>query len=190
MGHSGIQINKQAIRKMMRDIQREMDKHPVKVRTEAVTPEPTPLLPRVPLPGGNTFHGPVVFGNVNGPLITGDVKSGAQLAWGNTSVSQNQSSGDQIAPGFEAIAQAVVDALRHLPAMGVSEEEIEDAAAIGEEVLNEVVQAEPDRGRIRRAVAALKGYFAPIATRAVAAGAVTGSEETARAVIERLSTAF
>lgn len=74
-----------------------------------------------------------------------------------------------IAPGFEAIAQAVIDALRELPTMGVSEEGIEDAAAVGEEVLNEVVQAEPDRGKIRRAVAALKGYLAPIATGAVTA---------------------
>jgi len=31
-----------------------------------------------------------------------------------------------------------------------------------------VVQEEPDRGKIRRAVAALKGYFAPIATGAIA----------------------
>ncbi|MFE6483024.1 hypothetical protein ACFVGN_08835 [Streptomyces sp. NPDC057757] len=174
MAASGFKINKQGIRKMMQEIQREMDKHPVTAKVEADTAG-------VSFGGGNVFNGPVIYGDLNG----------AQLAWGNSTVNQTQNQErQQIAPGFEAIAQAVVDALRELPTMGVSEEDIEDAAVVGEEILNEVVQAEPSRGKVRRAVAALKGYFAPIATGAVTAGAVVGSEETARAVIERLTAAL
>ncbi len=180
MAGSGFKINRQGIRKMMNEIQREMDKHPVKARVESDT-SGLSLGSGSILGGGNIFNGPVIHGDLNN----------AQLAWGNTSVNQTQhTEGQQIAPGFEAIAQAVVDALRQLPTMGVSEEDIEDAAAAGEEVLNEVVQTDPDRGRIRRAVAALKGYFAPIATGAIAAGAGAGSEDAARAVIENLSTAL
>ncbi|WP_030660607.1 hypothetical protein [Streptomyces rimosus] len=172
MASGGFKVNKQGIRRMMREIQREMDKHPVTAKVESDTSG-------VSFGGNNIFNGPVIHGDVNG----------AQLAWGNAVAHQTQSQ-QQIAPGFEAIAQAVVDALRELPAMGVSEEDLEDAATAGEEVLNEVVQAEPDRGRIRRAVAALKGYFAPIATGAVTAAAAAGSEESARTVIERLSAAL
>jgi hypothetical protein len=179
MARSGFKINKQGIRQMMREIQREVDKHPITTRVEADTPGISAGAGSI-LGSGNVFHGPVIHGDVNG----------AQLAWGNASVIQSQSESRQIAPGFEAIAQAAVDALQQLPTMGVSDEDIEDASAIGEEILNEVVQEEPDRRKIRRAVAALKGYFAPIATGAIAAGAAAGSEDAARAVIERLTTAL
>ncbi|MBU3866232.1 hypothetical protein KN815_19830 [Streptomyces sp. 4503] len=169
---SGFKINRQGIRKMMGEIQREMDKYPVTARVQAD--------PDVSFGDTNVFNGPVIHGDVRG----------SQLAWGNNSVSQNQDQSNPIAPGFEAIAEAVVDTLRQLPILGVSDEDLEDASAVGEEVLNEVVQPEPDRGVIRRAAAALKGYLAPIATGAVTAGAVTGGEETARVLIERLSTAL
>jgi hypothetical protein len=98
-------------------------------------------------------------------VFNGPVSHGSQLVWGNSSMSQNQDQSNPIAPGFEAIAKAVVDTLRQLPILGVSDEDLEDASAVSEELLNEAVQPEPDRGVIRRAVAALKGYLAPIATR-------------------------
>lgn len=167
---SGFKINRQGIRQMMGEIQREMDKHPLAARVQAD--------PDVSFGDTNVFNGPVIHGDVRG----------SQLAWGNNFVNQSQDQSKPIAPGFEAIAQAVVDTLRQLPTLGVSDEDLEDASAVGEEVLNEVVQSEPDRGVIRRAAAALKGYLAPIATGA--AGAVTGGEETVRVLIERLSTAL
>jgi hypothetical protein len=169
---SGFKINKQGIRQMMGEIQQEMDKHPVTARVQAD--------PDVSFGDTNVFNGPVIHGDVRG----------SQLAWGNNSVNQVQDQSKPIAPGFEAIAEAVVDTLRQLPTLGVPDEDLEDASAVGEDVLNELVQPEPDRGVLRRAVAALKGYLAPIATGAVAAGAVTGGEETARVLIERLSTAL
>ncbi|WP_328842877.1 hypothetical protein [Streptomyces sp. NBC_00258] len=170
--NSGFKINKKGIREMMGEIQREVDKHPVTARVQAD--------PEVSFGDTNVFNGPVIHGDVRG----------SQLAWGNSSVSQSQDQSKPIAPGFEAVTEAVVDTLRQLPTLGVSDEELEDASAVGEEILNQVVQPEPDRGVIRRAVAALKGYLAPIATGAVTAGAVTGGEETARVLIERLSTAL
>jgi len=169
----GFEVNEAGIRAMMEAIQQQMDKHPVRARVEADTSG-------VAL-GGNVFNGPVIHGDV----------SGSQLAWGNSTVQQTQNPAQQeIAPGFEAVAQAVIDALRELPTMGAPQEDLDEAAAAGAEVLNEVVQAEPDRGKIRRAVAALKGYLAPIATTAITAGAVAGADESAKALIERLSTAL
>lgn len=173
MARKGFKSNKRGIERSMREIQREVDKHTITAKVEADTSG-------FSLGGGHTFNGPVIHGDVNG----------AQLAWGNSTATQTQNhEQQQIAPGFEALAQAVVDALRELPTMGVSDEDIEDAAATGEEVLNELVQEQPDRGKVRRAVATLKGYFAPIATGAVA-GVAAGSEEAAQAVIERLGAAL
>ncbi|MFI6340799.1 hypothetical protein [Streptomyces sp. NPDC050535] len=170
--NSGFKINRQGIRQMMEEVQREFDKHPVTARVQAD--------PDVSFGDTNVFNGPVIHGDVHG----------SQLAWGNNSVDQAQDQSKPIAPGFEAIAEAVVDTLRQLPTLGASDEDLEDASAVGAEVLNEVVQSEPDRGVIRRAGAALRGYLALIATGAVTAGTVTGSEETARVLIERLSTAL
>ncbi|MFD0449059.1 hypothetical protein ACFQ10_52765 [Streptomyces indonesiensis] len=92
---------------MMGEIQREMDKHPVTARVQAD--------PDV------SFGDTKVF---NGPVIHGDVR-GSQLARGNNSVSQNQDKSNPVAPGFEAIARAVVDTLRQLPTLGVSDEDLE-----------------------------------------------------------------
>jgi hypothetical protein len=59
--------------------------------------------------------------------------------------------------GFEAIAQAVVSTLEQLPAAGLVEEDLREAEATADEVPTEVTRPEPDRGRIRRAVTALRG---------------------------------
>ncbi|MBT2545783.1 hypothetical protein J7E99_35185 [Streptomyces sp. ISL-44] len=40
MARSGFKINRQGIRKMMNEIQREMDEHPVKARVESDTSAP------------------------------------------------------------------------------------------------------------------------------------------------------
>ena len=65
----GFKINKQGIRKMTRDIEREFAKNPVKVPLEA---DPG----AVSLPAATTVH------NYHGPVVT---VSGyhAQIAWGN-----------------------------------------------------------------------------------------------------------
>jgi hypothetical protein len=64
---------------------------------------------------------------------------------------------EQIAPGFEAIAQAVVRTLEQLPLVGLPEDDQREAEAAANEILVEVTQPEPKPGKIRRAIAVLKG---------------------------------
>jgi hypothetical protein len=174
-------IDKRAIAKMAKDIQREFDRHPIRVPLQ--TERPT--FQR----GGHGFRlsefGTTIY---NGPVIQGNA-DGAQLAWGNQTVNQTVNRTEQIAPGFEAIAQAVVGTLAQLHGAGLSEEDQADAEATANEVLVEVTQPEPDRGRIRRALSALKGYLAPVAT-GLAAGGGEGAQEWARTAIEQLGVPF
>jgi hypothetical protein len=169
---SGFSINKPEIARMMREIQREFNKHPVRVPVETD--------PEAPMVGGTTYNGPVI--NITG--------NGAQVAWNNRSVNQNQ--GDQhqqIAPGFEPLAQAVASTLQQLPHAGLANADQQDAEAAANEVLTEVTQAEPDRGKIRRALAALKGLLAPVAMGLVT-GAGEGAQDWAKTAVEQLGTPF
>jgi hypothetical protein len=169
-------INRQAIAKMMRDIQREFDKHPIRVPVET----DGPALPPTGAAFGHTVY--------NGPVFHGDA-NGAQLAWGNQTVKQTQNQTQQIAPGFEAIATAVVRTLEQLPAVGLAAHDQQDAEGAAREILTEVTQSEPDRGKIRRALTALKGFLAPVAI-GLAAGAGEGAQEWARTAIDQLGTPF
>jgi hypothetical protein len=83
---------------------------------------------------------PTRFGTsiYNGPVIQGDA-NGAQLAWNNEIVTQTAvSRTEQIAPGFEAIAQAVVRTLEQLPLVGLPEDDQREAEAAANEILVEV----------------------------------------------------
>ena len=62
-------INKQAIAKMMREMQREFDRHPIRL----------PLETEGPVARDGTTTGKTVY---NGPVIYGSA-DGAQLAWSN-----------------------------------------------------------------------------------------------------------
>ncbi|WP_229327457.1 hypothetical protein [Streptomyces sp. UNOC14_S4] len=161
-------IDRRAIEKLMKNMQREFDKYPINVPLTADGSV---------VPAGSTVY--------NGPVFHGSAE-GAQLAWGNTSVVQTQNQTQQVAPGYEGIAQAVTAALENLDAAGLAEEDRQDAEEAAGEVLTEVTRAEPDRGKIRRALSAVKGVLAPVAT-GLAAGAEEGAQEWARTVIEQLS---
>lgn len=172
-GMAGFSINKREIARMMKEIQTEFDKHPIHVPVNA-----DPSLP--PTGGTTVYHGPVIHGDVNG----------AQLAWNNQTVNQSQQSqSQQIAPGFEAIAQAVAKTLEGLSAVGLSEVDRAEAEEAAQEALTEVTQDEPDRGLIRRAVRALKGVLAPIAA-GLQAGVEAEAQEWAKTAIEQLGTMF
>jgi hypothetical protein len=109
---------------------------------------------------GQRAGGPSITNH--GPYIAGDA-NGANMAWENTGgVTQNHSTGDQIAPGFEPLAEAVAEILKQLPAYGLSPDDQQDAEDAANEVLAEVTQPEPEPRRVRRAVAALRGFLAPI----------------------------
>jgi hypothetical protein len=169
-----VTINKREIERMMRDIQREFDKHPIRVPVQTDVRS---------LPADTTAASTTIY---NGPVIHGNA-DGAQLAWGNQTVIQHQT--QQVAPGFEAIAQAVVSTLTQLPAAGLAEEDRQDAEAAANAVLSEVAQAAPDRGKIRRALVTLRGFLAPVATGLVT-GAGEGALEWAKTAIEQLGTPF
>lgn len=168
-------INKQEIARMMDEIQREFDRHPIRLPIEAASAAP---------PDGTTVGSMTIF---NGPVIHGNA-DGAQLAWGNESVSQQRT--EQIAPGFEAIAQAVARTLDGLPSADLTENDRQEAEAAARDVLAEVTQPQPDRSKIRRALSSLKGLLAPLAVGLVEGTAAVGAREWARTAIEQLSRPF
>jgi hypothetical protein len=69
-----------------------------------------------------------------------------------------------------------------LPQFGLAAEDSEDASTSANEILGEVVSSAPDRGRIRRALAALRGFLQPVA----ALGAGEGAHDLARAALDHL----
>jgi hypothetical protein len=124
--------------------------------------------------------------NYHGPVFNAAV-SGAQFAWNNESAHQKQQNNTAVAPGFEDLAALVGDLLRQLPQAGLADQDREDADAAAREVLTTITRPEtPEPGRLRRAVAALKGALAPVAT-GVAAGTAVGAQEWARTAIEGLT---
>jgi TPR repeat protein len=122
----------------------------------------------------------------NGPVIYGDA-NGAQLAWNNHGdVAQNRNEVQQIAPGFEPLAQAVADLLKQLPTFGLDANTRQEVEEVADEVLAEVVQTEPEPRKLRRAVAALKGFLMPIVVEAASAEA----RELAQQGIDQLTAAL
>jgi hypothetical protein len=176
-GMPKVSIDRQAIAWMMREIQHEFDEHPIRVPVHADPPLPA---------GSPTGSTTTIY---NGPVIHGDA-NGAQLAWGNETVYQTQTRAEQIAPGFEVIAQAVAKTLERLPSAGLAEDDQQDAEAAARDVLVEVTQSAPDRGKIRRALASLKGFLAPIAMSLAEGGAEESAHEWPRMAVEQLSRAF
>lgn len=128
------------------------------------------------LAGGNRFYGPVIHGNV----------TDSQLAWGNQTVSQSGGQHDEaVAPGFEEIAAVVSKIVAEAANFGLNDDGKGDIEAVGRELLTEVETGEPDRGKIRRWVASLKGILTPLAVQA-GAGAGEGVHELAQQAVEAL----
>lgn len=160
----GVHINKQAIAKMSRDLEREFAKHPVRVPLTMETPNVESLRT------GDVYNGPVVH-------IHGD---GAQVAWNNENVTQTNSTARQeVTPGFEPIATAVGQILEGIANSGLEADEICEAEETGKAVLNEVVKEEPDKGVIKRSLTMLKGMLSPVAIGAQD-GVTDAAQETAK----------
>ncbi|MDX3376332.1 hypothetical protein PV390_18190 [Streptomyces sp. ME02-6991-2A] len=124
--------------------------------------------------------------NYDGPVFNAAV-SGAQFAWNNESVTQNQQNNSTVAPGFEALAALVDDLLQQLPRAGLADRDREDVEAAAGEVRATISgPGTPEEGRVRRALAMLKGVLAPVAT-GVAAGTAAGAQEWAQTAIEGLT---
>ncbi|MBB2946928.1 hypothetical protein FB565_006696 [Actinoplanes lutulentus] len=106
-------------------------------------------------------YGPTIN---QGPVFHGNTQGG-QWAWGNRDVTQNHTV-TEIAPGFEPLAHAVATILAGLPAYGLDPDDRQDAEDAANEVLAEVSRPQPEPRRVRRAVAALRGFLMPIAATA------------------------
>jgi len=119
----------------------------------------------------------------NGPVFHGDV-SGAQLAWNNKSVTQNNTRIEQVAPGYEALAKAMTEVMSLVPAMKLSLEGQEDVEAASNEIVAEIVRDEPRPGPIRRAITVLRTRFTAIAA-AGAAGVGVGVGDAAQEAAHR-----
>lgn len=168
---SGFKINKQGIQQMTREIEREFAKNPVRVPLQA-DPSGVQLPPATTV---NNYHGPVVS-------VTGDH---AQLAWNNHAVTQGQESTEQVAPGYEELADLVTRLLASLPSLSLDTDEETEAHAASETLLREIVKAKPDRGVVRRGVIMLKGLLAPIAS-GISKAVTKESAEVAQQMIESL----
>jgi hypothetical protein len=170
----GFKINKRGIEEMMKELQREFDKHAIRVAVQTEDDGTTVM-------GSSTtnYYGPVV-------TIDGDH---AQVAWDNDSVTQNQMHTEQVTEGYESLAAAVVEVLKGLQSVGLATEDRLTADEAGKQVLTEITQPKPDRASVKRGLTMLMGVLAPI----VAGGSVA-IEESARqwatTAIEQLGHAF
>ncbi|MGW6332212.1 hypothetical protein [Nocardia rhamnosiphila] len=174
MGKSGFKINKQGIRNMAREIEREFAKNPIRVPVETEYDGAYPA-------GGSVtnYHGPVV-------TVTGD---NAQIAWDNNTVNQGQNRSERIAPGYEQLAATLAELLAGLPSLPLDDDDEAEVRTNVDTVLAEVVEEEPNQGRIKRGLTMIKGLLSPIATSAIEA-ASEESAEIARTVIQDLGSSL
>lgn len=172
---SGFKINKDAIRKMSREIEREFARNPVHVPLHV---DPSDAV----LPSATTVN------NYNGPVVT-VVGNRAQLAWENERVTQTQRSVEEIATGYEALAQIVTDLLANLPKFALEEGDETLVRESADAILAEVVKPEPDESILRRATTMLKGIVAPIAA-GLNKAMTEETTEAARGVIDAITGAI
>jgi hypothetical protein len=166
---SGFEINKRAIARMTREIQREFDKHPISLPVQASGPDLRAGEPTV-------YNGPVI--NVHGDR--------AQIAWGNSHVAQTNTEQNQISPGFEALAQALAITLEGLTEAGLSDDDRSTAEDAAKEVLGEVIKDEPDGNVSRRGVSVVRGILAPLAL-GVQHGVSDTVSDWAKTAVEQLT---
>lgn len=171
---SKVSINKQAIAKMQRELQREFDKHPIRVPINADRPE----LFGQPTTTVNHYHAPVV-------TINGDR---AQVAWGDGEIRQDQGTVSQVTSGYEEVARLTAEVLAKLDEFVLTSGEAQDARENGELLLAEVVKPEPDKNVFRRAATMLRGLLASAAM-GVNQAVTTESADLARKAIATLSEA-
>lgn len=172
---SGFKSNKQGIRQMAREIEREFAKNPVHVPLQADSTG-------VHLPPAMTVN------NYNGPVVT-IVGDHAQVAWNNHDVTQSRETTEQVAPGYEELADLVTRLLASLPSLTLDPDDDTAALATSETILRAVVKTEPDRGIVKRGVTMLKGLLAPVSS-GVGKAVTEESADLARQMIESLGNAL
>ena len=167
-GMASVSINKAAIAQMMRDIQREFDKHTIKVSVESDGSFPT----------GNTtiFNGPVIHGDANGAQLAGE-QDGHPTSprAGRSGLSD---------PGPSSREHATAAPRRRTVSRRPARRRVRRTRGA-----SALTQGEPDSGVLRRAVAALKGHLAQLAA-GLAIGAKQGAQEWAKTAIQHLHFPF
>lgn len=173
---AAFKIDRQAIAKMQRELQREFDKRPISIPVRADPP---------PTTAGGSGHVTVHY---EGPVvhITGNH---TQVAWTDSGSIHQQAEERQVAPGFEALAQTVADILASIGDRGLGDTDIADARAAGDAVLRAVTASDPDPSLARRAGNTLRGLLAPIAM-GLSVGAADGATEWAHTAVGQLTQAL
>lgn len=146
---SGFKINKQAIAQMTRELEREFNKNGgIRINVEA--------------DASGVPNGLGTYNNYSGPVLISHGDH-AQIAFGNRDVNQSQNNTAEVTPGFEDLAAVLATLLQQLSDVALDDDDKATAQEVGEQLLTEVTQPEPDRGVLRRGITALKGVLAPIA---------------------------
>jgi hypothetical protein len=108
----------------------------------------------------------------------------AQLAWNNQTATQSQARTEQVAPGYEAIAQAMAELLQRLPELGLGHDDQQDVVEQATVVLAEVVTPEPDRTKVRRALNFVRGVLTTLGIKGLA-GAGEATQDSAKQWISK-----
>jgi len=178
----GIKINQSAIRKLHREVQRQLDKeskrHPISVPIHAdIHPSVQQNLP--------LDQRPTVINNYHGPVVTNHGDH-AQLAWAAENITQNSYHTENIAPGFEDFAERLTEILASVDASQLEDSDKEKFRTIAEEVLQETTEEDPNPSVLSSGIDRLKGTLAAIAL-GIQQGITAESQEMAQHSIESLA---
>lgn len=160
---------------MTREIEREFARNPVRIPLEAERPR-------------GVVTNSTTVNNYNGTVVTvnGDH---AQLAWDADHIRQTKERTEEIAPGYEQLAQIVFTLLKELPNLPLDEDDKADARDNADVILGEVVKPEPETSVVKRSATFLKGLLAPVAA-GVATGTTDEMADVTRQIIGGLSGAL
>lgn len=153
----------------MREIQQEVDKHPIKVPIDA---EVSPVVAQS-------------VTNYNGPIVV-NAGGSAQIAFGTGSL-QERSDIESVSPGYEELAATLADLIARVDDF-MSESDARALREGAESVLREVSEQQPEATKVGSLVTTVKGLLASLAL-GLAQGAGVGGVEWARDLVERLTQA-
>jgi hypothetical protein len=151
----GFEINEQGMREMERRLQQRFSKMRLTVPVQAEVSDSGLADAISSLPDGG--------GNI---IVVGDR---AQIVSNSQNVVQAHEN-SIVRPEFGPISLAVTQLLESLDQLALTDEDRELARDTATDVLGEVTKADPDRGRLRRWLATLRGVLVPLA-----AGAAEGA---------------
>lgn len=170
-------------RNLQRDFEREAKRNPIRIPIE---PESIPQArnvssertsPDLPLVQNNTYNGPVVHGD------------GASIQFASKiSGDVNQNQEEQVADGFEQVAEVIGKVIVNLPQLGLKGDEAEELSEAANTVLRETTTEAPDRSVISRGINQIKGLLSAVAL-GVKEALTDSSKETSLELIKELTDA-